>query len=36
MNIDYVVEVYAAGCLIENIKLGDFTCRASRKAESKP
>ncbi|MER1537624.1 phage major capsid protein, P2 family [Enterobacter hormaechei] len=25
MNIDYVVEAYAAGCLIENIKLGDFT-----------
>ncbi|ECB2520900.1 capsid protein, partial [Salmonella enterica subsp. enterica serovar Alachua] len=25
MNIDYVVEVYAAGCLLENITLGDFT-----------
>ncbi|MBJ9569831.1 phage major capsid protein, P2 family [Citrobacter braakii] len=25
MNIDYVVEAYAAGCLIENINLGDFT-----------
>ena len=25
MNIDYVVETYAAGCLIENIKLGDFS-----------
>lgn len=25
MNIDYVVETYAAGCFIENIKLGDFS-----------
>lgn len=25
MNIDYVVEAYAAGCLLENITLGDFT-----------
>ena len=29
MNIDYVVEAYAAGCLIENIKLGDFTAPAA-------
>lgn len=28
MNIDYVIEDYAAGCLIENIKLGDFTVPA--------
>ena len=28
MNIDYVVETYAAGCFIENIKLGDFLCPA--------
>ncbi|QRT40091.1 phage major capsid protein, P2 family [Klebsiella pneumoniae] len=25
INEDYVIEDYAAGCLIENIKLGDFT-----------
>ena len=39
MNTDYVVEAYAAGCLIENIKLGDFTAPAApeiTKAESKP
>jgi len=24
MNIDYVIEDYAAGCLVENIKLGEF------------
>nr|DAE40443.1 MAG TPA: major capsid protein [Caudoviricetes sp.] len=29
MNVDYVVEAYAAGCLIENIKLGDFTAPAA-------
>ena len=29
MNTDYVVEAYAAGCLIENIKLGDFTAPAA-------
>ena len=28
MNIDYVVEAYAAGCLLENITLGDFTAPA--------
>lgn len=28
MNIDYVVEAYAAGCLIENITLGKFTAPA--------
>ena len=25
INEDYVIEDYAAGCLIENIVLGDFT-----------
>lgn len=25
MNIDYVVEAYGAGCVIENIQLGDFS-----------
>ncbi|EAU1176192.1 capsid protein, partial [Salmonella enterica] len=29
MNIDYVVEAYAAGCLLENITLGDFTAPAA-------
>ncbi len=29
MNIDYVIEAYAAGCLIENINLGDFTAPAA-------
>lgn len=32
MNIDYVVEVYAAGCVIENIKLGEFEKPAEVKA----
>ncbi|MGK3111811.1 phage major capsid protein, P2 family [Candidatus Pantoea formicae] len=31
-NEDYVVEDYAAGCLIENIQLGDFTATASTPA----
>ncbi|HDT5500058.1 TPA: phage major capsid protein, P2 family [Klebsiella aerogenes] len=29
MNIDYVVEAYAAGCLLENITLGEFTAPAA-------
>lgn len=29
MNIDYVIEAYAAGCLLENITLGDFTAPAA-------
>ncbi|WP_199781217.1 P2 family phage major capsid protein, partial [Cronobacter sakazakii] len=28
MNIDYVVEDYAAGCLVEHIKVGTFTAAA--------
>jgi len=32
MNIDYVVEDYAAGCLIENIKLGNFSAPAQTAA----
>ncbi len=28
MNIDYVVETYGAGCLLENITLGDFSAPA--------
>ncbi|NDJ58070.1 phage major capsid protein, P2 family [Enterobacteriaceae bacterium 4M9] len=28
MNIDYVVEIYGAGCLLENITLGDFSAPA--------
>jgi P2 family phage major capsid protein len=32
MNIDYVVEDYAAGCLIENIKSGDFSAPAQTAA----
>ncbi len=32
MNIDYVVEAYAAGCLLENITLGDFTAPAAPEA----
>ncbi|KLP68081.1 phage major capsid protein, P2 family [Enterobacter asburiae] len=36
MNIDYVVEAYAAGCLIENIKLGDFTPPAAPESASAP
>jgi hypothetical protein len=28
MNVDYVVEAYAAGCLIENITLGKFAAPA--------
>jgi len=36
MNVDYVVEAYAAGCLIENIKLGDFTAPAAPESASAP
>lgn len=36
MNTDYVVEAYAAGCLIENIKLGDFTPPAAPESASAP
>ncbi|MEW5020370.1 P2 family phage major capsid protein, partial [Enterobacter hormaechei] len=36
MNTDYVVEAYAAGCLIENIKLGDFTPPAAPESASSP
>ena len=36
MNIDYVVEAYAAGCLIENIKLNDFTPPAAPESASAP
>ena len=36
MNVDYVVEAYAAGCLIENIKLGDFTPPAAPESTSAP
>ncbi|HFU5316556.1 TPA: P2 family phage major capsid protein, partial [Escherichia coli] len=34
MNIDYVVEDYAAGCLVEKIKVGDFSTPAKATAES--
>ncbi|ENZ8561937.1 TPA: P2 family phage major capsid protein, partial [Escherichia coli] len=33
MNIDYVVEDYAAGCLVEKIKVGDFSTPAKATAE---
>ena len=33
MNIDYVVEDYAAGCLVEKIKVGDFSTPARATAE---
>ena len=33
MNIDYVVEDYAAGCLVEKIKVGDFSTLAKATAE---
>ncbi|EGO4751595.1 capsid protein, partial [Escherichia coli] len=33
MNIDYVVEDYAAGCLVEKIKVGDFSTPAKVTAE---
>ncbi|EOI3518294.1 P2 family phage major capsid protein, partial [Cronobacter muytjensii] len=32
MNIDYVVEDYAAGCLVEHIKVGTFTTAAQAAA----
>ncbi|MFK8641425.1 P2 family phage major capsid protein, partial [Escherichia coli] len=33
MNIDYVVEDYAAGCLVEKIKVGDFSTPTKVTAE---
>ncbi|WP_265466372.1 P2 family phage major capsid protein, partial [Enterobacter hormaechei] len=36
MNTDYVVEAYAAGCLIENIKLGEFAAPAAPESASAP
>ncbi|ENE0427652.1 P2 family phage major capsid protein, partial [Escherichia coli] len=33
MNIDYVVEDYAAGCLVEKIKVGDFSTPARATVE---
>ncbi|WP_227893025.1 P2 family phage major capsid protein, partial [Escherichia coli] len=33
MNIDYVVEDYAAGCLVEKIKVGDFSTPVKATAE---
>ncbi|WP_449757995.1 phage major capsid protein, P2 family [Erwinia persicina] len=36
INEDFVVEDYAAGCLVENIELGDFTVNASAAAVSEP
>ncbi|MGP3592643.1 phage major capsid protein, P2 family [Vagococcus sp. WN89Y] len=35
MNIDYVVEDYAAGCLVENIKTGDFSAPAKAADDTK-